>query len=119
MHQLFLFIGEEPSPRALQLGVSWESGGLAGKQLHDALNACGISQDQCLYANLFSDQGVVGMARLAVASGFTVVGMGRKVQRALRDAEVEHTELVHPAARGRIRRKDLYAAHVRGALVED
>ena len=48
--------------------------------------------------------------------GYTVVGMGRRVCRHLREAGVAHLALRHPAARGRMRRRDLYVAHARETL---
>jgi hypothetical protein len=42
--------------------------------------------------------------------------MGKPVQRAMTAAGIIHTPIIHPAARGKIHRKDRYAAHVKAAL---
>lgn len=112
----FLFVGERRSPRAVQLGYRLCDGRLAGQSLFAALEACGIDPRRHVYCNLFERGG----ARLVVehqAAGAVVVGMGRKVQAELRRRGIAHLALVHPAARGRIRKRARYAAHVRRALV--
>jgi hypothetical protein len=52
----------------------------------------------------------------AVARGLTVVAMGKKVQVELERRGIAHAAIVHPAARGRIREKSRYAAHVQEVL---
>lgn len=54
--------------------------------------------------------------RRAHRDGLTVVAMGRKAAAVLVGWGVPHLTIVHPAARGRIRKKERYAAHVRTAL---
>ncbi|HEV8638552.1 MAG TPA: hypothetical protein VG370_30440 [Chloroflexota bacterium] len=51
-----------------------------------------------------------------VRTGVVVVGMGCKVQAELDGAGVGHLRLVHPAARGLIRRRATYQAHVAAVL---
>ena len=48
--------------------------------------------------------------------GLPIVGMGRLVQRTLERAGVPHLRLVHPAARGAIRARAAYQAHVAAVL---
>jgi len=111
----FLFVGERRSPRAIRMGVRLQDGRLAGRSLFDALEVCNINPQDHLYANLFERRGFAWL-RKHEASGVTIVAMGRKVQAALTRAGIPHRSLVHPAARGAIRRKRRYAAHVRHVL---
>lgn len=109
----YLFIGERRSGLAIKRKLTWESGGLAAKQLFDALNACGIDPRKCLFANLFDmGQPKPDLTRTDVR----FVGMGLKVQRELDRLRVPHLKLVHPAARGKIRKKEVYIEHVRDVL---
>lgn len=119
----FVFVGEKRSARAIRLGVRWQDGRLSGKTLHDALRAAGVDPAAELYLNVFRegesfrvDRSVVRRLRGLAASGLVVVGMGCKVQRALRRVGVEPVALVHPAARGVIRTRVLYQAHVAAVL---
>lgn len=104
-----LFVGEERSERAKQLGVRWADGRLAAKQLFDALRACCLDPELCHYTNWF-ERG--GKKRTREHSGI-VVGLGQRVQAALRDSKIVHVALIHPAARGKIRKKSRYFQHVR------
>jgi uracil-DNA glycosylase len=120
----FLFVGEQRSRRAIRLGVRWEDGRLSGKTLHDALRAAGLDPAEQTFVNLFReapgrhrvDRAALARIRVLAATGFPVVAMGCKVQEALVRAGVRHVPLVHPAARGVIRTKCLYQAHVAGVL---
>ncbi len=124
---LYLFVGERPSPLAAKIGATWQNGKLAAKQLHDALRAVNIDPATCAYINLWSEPGTGPIKRypdtdvlLAVfrhiAEGYVVVGMGQLVSRELRAAGIPHLLLIHPAARGAIRKKERYAAHVARVL---
>ena len=104
----FLFVGEERSARAIEMDVRWEDGALAAKQLFDALNVHGIDPAAQKFTNLF-ERGGLKAIREHVG---VVVGMGSKVQKELKKRNIEHVALVHPAARGKIRKKERYAAHV-------
>ena len=108
-----LFIGERRSNRAKQLGVTWEMGGLAAKQLHDALRANGINPTDCRYTNWFEDDESVVINHVGPR-----IAMGIKVQKALMKRDIDFTPMIHPAARGRIRRKDRYMEHVRDVLTQ-
>jgi hypothetical protein len=107
----FVFVREKRSARVVKLAVHSQHGRLSGKTLHDALRAVSIDAHAELYLNLFRggdglrvDRAVLRRLRRLAACGLVVVGMGRKVQRALLRAGVEAVPLVHPAARGLIRR---------------
>ncbi len=118
----FAFVGERRSRRAVKLKVRWEDGHLAARTLHAALRAAGFEPEDQIYLNLFDDDGAapsepaLETLRALVAEGVTVVGMGRIVQRILEDAAIPHLRLVHPAARGAIRTRAIYQAHVATVL---
>ncbi len=125
---MFLFVGEKPSRLAAERGVTWKDGRLAAKQLFDALDAAGIDPASCDFVNLFGDdpeapvgKTVQAMARARGLSrrrrGRRIVALGQKVSTVLEACGIRHIRVVHPAARGTIRRKDLYAEHVRAALL--
>ena len=116
----YLFVGEKRSQKAIDMGVTWVDGRLAAKQLFDALRAVGIDPDAQRYDNLFEEDPpdrARRRVRRAAEAGWVVVGLGQKVCAHLREYGIRHVPLTHPAARGTIRRKDRYAAHVRAALV--
>ena len=108
----FLFVGEERSQLAKNNGWTWADGRLAAKQLFDALQTCGIDPESCFFCNLFERGGLAAIKR---HSG-PVVAMGRRVQTELERRGIQFIPLVHPAARGKIRRKDRYTRHVRETL---
>ncbi len=122
----FLFVGERPSDKAKSMGVTWRDGRLAAKQLFDALRANGIRPEDQKYTNWFTQAGVwqerrgvrAFLLRLSLA-GYVVVAMGQKVARALTEAGIEHYRIVHPAARGKIRHKAAYAAHIKETLIKE
>ena len=102
-------------------GASWTNGRLAARTLHDALRACGIEPSRQQFINLFGDDpGAPAVAealrlrriRELAADGHTIVALGRKVSRALSKRRIAHLRLVHPAARGPIRKKSRYQEHV-------
>jgi len=127
----FLFVGEKPSAKAKALGASWHTRQLAGKTLAAALDQAGIEERDRAFINLFGDdpEATVGdtttvrsrvrTIRAKARDGFTVVALGRKVQRVLTSHHVEHLRLTHPAARGSIRKSERYHAHVRETLKPD
>lgn len=111
----FLFVGERRSPRAVSMGVRMKDGRLAGKQLFDALRHCGIKPDNCQFVNWW-ERGSRSAVEHQAAKGITVVAMGRKVERELVARDIPHVFIFHPAARGRIRLKARYLAHVKYIL---
>jgi hypothetical protein len=124
----FLFVGERPSHQAVKLGATWENGKLAAKQLHDALRALNIDPKEQLYCNLWTTPGVGPIAESVEpaaltyiveqhAQGCIVVGMGAMVCWELQQHSIPHLQMIHPAARGAIRKKERYAAHVGSVLV--
>ena len=102
------------------MGVSWSDGRLAGCTLHAALRACGIDPTTVIFVNLFEDRDdrweldleVLAQLLQLAAAGATIVALGQRVHRALGRVQLDHLHLVHPAARGRIRARACYQAHV-------
>jgi len=112
----FLFVGEDRSQRAIKMNVTWKDGKLAAKTLFDALEYSKINLKNCTFCNLFEKGGEQIVARYKYTCTVTVVGMGKKVQKRLAELGVTHTPLIHPAARGKIRKKELYRQHVKDTL---
>lgn len=125
----FLFVGERRSSAAIRLGVRWEDGRLAARTLHAALRAAGFDPAAQAYANLFADPSpgavaapfvIAGVIRAqlhaAAALGVPLVALGRRVEATLAQDGLPHQFLIHPAARGAIRRRDRYQAHVAAVL---
>lgn len=117
----FLFVGERPSRTALRTGASWKTGGLCATTLHEALRVCGLNPHEQEYVNLFYpilgpyriDHRVLDRLR---ASALPVVALGQRVHKTLQREGIPHTSLIHPAARGPIRLKERYHAHVKEML---
>ncbi len=112
----YLFVGEERSKRAKELKVTWKDGALAAKPLFEALRACDIDPDLVHFCNWF-EGGQEQVRTSTVSSKVTVVAMGKKVQAALEEEGIPHLAIVHPAARGRIRKRERYIAHVKEVLL--
>ncbi len=116
----FVFIGERPSNKALKMGVSWEDGRLAAKQLFDALRANGIEPEKQVYINWFETSlgpfipktYIENSVMRLLLCGNTLVAMGKRVAKELEVNGIPHLVIVHPAARGKIRKKNRYANHV-------
>ncbi len=90
------------------------------------MRAAGIDPAKQRYVNLWNTPGTgpineyVEASALveiagAAAEGYTVVGMGHLVCRALTEHKIGHLFLIHPAARGAIRKKERYTAHLQTA----
>lgn len=125
----YLFVGEKPSVKAHECGVVWADGGLAAKQLFDALKRLAIDPSRSMFFNLFGNtpaacEVIVPPARLlllgelAEINRLDVVAMGLKVSRHLQKFNIPHRTIVHPAARGAIRQKDRYARHIKDVLLQ-
>ena len=112
-----LFVGEQRSKLAVKLGLRWEDGGLAAKPLFEALRACGIDPAQCKFTNWF-EPGQPEAIMKEYMKGERIIALGKKVQIAMMVEGIDFVPLVHPAARGKIRRRDRYIAHVKQQLEE-
>ena len=99
-----VFVGERRSRRAIRLHVSWQDGRLAAKTLHEALRAANVAPEDCIFVNVFHDDehdqepcgNALAVVRSLSASGATMVGLGRTIQRILRRAGITHLPLTHP-----------------------
>lgn len=123
----FVFVGENRSPKAKDNGYSWTGCQITGiprlamKPLWEALELVGLNPRYPLFLNLWNDDMSPNkIARDIIKEmsedGEIIIGMGRHVQAELRMLEIPHREMVHPATRNKLRRTDLYRAHVREVL---
>lgn len=110
------------------MGFGWRDGRLAAKQLFDALEAAGLDPSAHRYDNVFRPVAegpeevcpkAIRRIRRAADQGLVVVAMGQKATRELASWRVSCLTIVHPAARGRIRKKERYAEHVREVLAQE
>ena len=113
MNKNFLFVGEERSPTAIKMGVTWKDRRLAAAHLSKATDALGIDWDSICFKNVFEDD----IQDIKSFDGI-VVAMGRKVEKELKKHGIAHEYIHHPAARGKIRIIENYKAHVREQLEE-
>lgn len=130
MKTQLIFIGECRSLTAIRKGWSWKDGRLAAKPLFEALRAMDVDPQEHLYYNLFNDPPARRNARrwvpkvndgivtglLVQVKGRVVVALGAKVSVELARRSIKHVALVHPAARGKIRKRERYHAHVKAKL---
>src|SRR5262245_6407473 len=116
----FLFVGERPSRRAVRIGATWQNGKLSGKTLREALLSLQLDPSVHHYLNLYplpqshddavwEEETCREIMRLS-RHGYVVVGLGRLVSERLRVHRIPHLFMVHPAARGAIRKKERYHA---------
>jgi len=106
-----LFVGEERSPRAIEMGVTWKDRRLAAAHLSKATDALGLDWDSLCFKNVFEDD----IEDIKSFNGI-VVAMGRRVERELKKHQISHLYIHHPAARGKIRIIENYKQHVREQL---
>jgi len=111
MNKNFLFVGEERSPTAIKMNVTWRDKRLSAAHLSKAVEALGIPWDDCMFLNVYEDD----ITHIRAFDGI-VVAMGRKVERELKKHGIPHEYIHHPAARGKIRIIENYKAHVREQL---
>lgn len=130
MNRQIIFMGECRSYTAIKKGWSWQDGRLAAKPLFEALAALGIDPAMHLFYNAFRDpparrnvqrwkptpnDGILSGLHVKVR-GRIVVALGQRVSKLLTERGIEHVALVHPAARGRIRKRSRYIKHVADKL---
>ena len=121
---MFLFIGEKRSRTAIERGWTWESGRLAARTLDDALTALGIGVFEYSCLNILTDEGRLNVDTLeAIAYSlhrskcpWHIIALGHIAAALLRRHGIPHVMMIHPAARGSIRKKGRYQAHVRETL---
>ena len=114
-----LFVGEEPSKTAKERAWKWGDRHLSSKTLLEAFDAAGFPHNQANFENIFEDgvvkKEVVRKVRVRAMSK-PVVAMGKKVQSVLNSHGIPHIPMVHPAARGEIRKTENFQAHVAEVL---
>lgn len=108
-----LFVGEERSNRAIEMGVTWKDKRLAAAHLSKAVEHIGIDWEECAFLNVFEDD----IEDIKSFEG-VIVAMGRKVEKELKKHQIDHVFIIHPAARGKIRIIENYKAHVKEKLQE-
>lgn len=113
------FIGEEKSPTAIRKGWSWEDGRLAAKQLFDGLRGAEdifkVNPKDCKFVNLFESDGKQFIKGKSYHN-YIIIALGDKVSKGLDNLAIRHYRMVHPAARGSIRKKENYINHTREVL---
>jgi hypothetical protein len=109
MTECFLFIGEKRSQTAMDNDWHWSDERLSAIQLFGALRALGIEPEGQEFENLWDDEGGINLSVINYAQHHEhVVAMGQKVHQQLERAGVDHITIAHPAARGKIRKKENY-----------
>ena len=91
-----LFVGEERSPTAIRMNVTWKDRRLAAAHLSKATDALGLDWNKLCFKNVFEDD----IEDIRSFDGI-VVAMGRKVERELKKHQIQHLYIHHPAARGK------------------
>ena len=114
-----LFIGEEPSKTATEKAWKWGDMHLCSKTLLEAFDAAGFPHNQANFENIFENgevkKEVVRKVRVRAMSK-PVVAMGKKVQKVLNSHGIPHIPMIHPAARGEIRKTENFQAHVQEVI---
>lgn len=103
-----LFVGEERSNRAIEMGVTWKDRRLAAAHLSKATDALGLDWNSLYFKNVFEDD----IEDIRSFDGI-VVAMGRKVEKELKKHQIEHEFIYHPATRGEVRNIEKYKNHVK------
>lgn len=107
----FLFVGEERSPTAIRMGVTWKDKRLAAAHLSKAIESLGVDWNDLKFLNIFEDD----IKNIKSFRG-PIIAMGRKVERELKKNQIDHYYIHHPAARGKIRIIENYKKHVRDQI---
>ena len=114
MSKRMLFMGEKRSQQAIDNGWHWYMGVSTAKVLFDSLRQIGIDPEKQDYMNLWSDSGV--LQKIPKYSG-KIVAMGQKVQAQLDKMGIKYIGIVHPAARGKWRKREVYVEHLEEQLL--
>jgi hypothetical protein len=120
---MYYFIGEKRSEQAIKNNWHWEDNVSTAKFLLDCLKELGIEQKDIKFYNLWFDDGQLDDILLDglyyMSNNYSkciVVGMGNTVCNKLDEKEVKYIKIIHPAARGKIRKKENYIAHLKERL---
>lgn len=111
-----LFVGEKRSRRARELNLTWKDGGLCAKHLFTAIKQANLEVQNCHFKNVFREileEDVVNKTAVREIKRFdgVVVAMGRKVERVLKNSNINHEFIYHPATRGEVRNLEKYCQH--------
>lgn len=109
----FLFIGQTRSKQAKDRGYHWEDGVSTAKFLFEALKKIGIDPKEQEFQNLWDDDGKL---QGIVMTDLIIVAMGKTVQNKLTKLGIEHVDVVHPAARGKYKNREVYSSHLKKQL---
>jgi hypothetical protein len=104
----YLFVGEKRSELAKKMNVTWVDKRLAAAHLSKATEYIGIDWNECDFKNVFEDK-----IEDIMSSKCIIIAMGRKVERELKKAGIQHEFIYHPATRGAVRNIEKYKQHVR------
>ena len=102
-----LFVGENRSPSAIRMDVTWKDKRLAAKQLFDAFDALEVDYSDFKFTNVKEPEDFLTHLEVATKEEIPIVGMGRIVQKILKEMNITHIPMIHPAARGLIRKKEI------------
>jgi len=115
-----LFVGERPSKTAALKRWVWGDLHLSSKTLLEALAACQFPRERADFINVYCNDGKIDLQSIEYIQNrrhsSIIIGMGKLAQRALTHHDIGHIEMIHPAARGRIRKRELYQEHVRQVI---
>jgi len=112
-----LFIGEKRSQQAIDNNWHWYMGVSTAKVLFDSLRQIGIDPEKQDYMNLWSDEGVLQRLPYKYNEFYgNIVAMGQKVQKQLDKQGIKYIGIIHPAVRGKYRKRELYVEHLKERL---
>ena len=103
---IFIFVGENRSKTAVEKGWSWQNCQVTGEPhlsaipLWKALKGIDLNPSHQTFFNLWDENWKIN----------------KYVHKELEKIGVEHKTIIHPAARGKNRRTDLYNSHIKKIL---
>ena len=117
-----LFIGEEQSKKAIENNWQWADKRLCSKTLHEAIEQTKFKVEP-FFLNLFENGNVNQIVIANLKGGYirimefdALVALGKKVQKVLGNQKIPYVPMIHPAARGKIRKSTNYSNHVQECL---
>ena len=119
---MIYFIGEKRSGQAIKNNWHWEDNVSTARFLLGCLLEIGIDKSNIIFFNLWSDDGILNRTLIDVLDNLskyfenTIVGMGNTVCNELDRHGIKYIKIIHPAARGKIRKKELYTQHLKERL---
>lgn len=116
---MIYFIGEKRSEQAIRNNWHWDDNVSTAKYLLDCLSVVGIYQEDIIFRNLWSDDGILQKSVIEDLKNtdLKIVGMGEKVSKELEKYNIHFTQIIHPAARGSIRKRENYIRHLEDRLL--